>query len=215
MKVRDGWRLDGVLSVSRAIGDLPFRKSGLSAEPEITRLDLEEDMDTLVLTSDGLLHSLSMKTITDSFMKLRAQGCSYGSIAKQICQQAISNGVKDNITLIFVDLTKYYVPQQEETLEINNQSKIFSPVMENRKWNQAQTNNQELAFVVPTLPSSIKRTFGGKAKDLIQQKKEDQEMKVMSTKDTESNLSYQLSTKNEKLPFRPPEVALFQLENEG
>jgi len=87
--------------------------------------------------------------------------------------------------------------------------------MENRKWNQAQTNNQELAFVVPTLPSSIKRTFGGKAKDLIQQKKEEQEMKVMSTKDTESNLSYQLSTKNEKLPFRPPEVALFQLENEG
>lgn len=82
MKVRDGWRLDGVLSVSRAIGDLPFRNSGLSAEPEITRFDLEEEQETLVLTTDGLLNSLSLKTITDSFMKLKAQGFSYGSIAK-------------------------------------------------------------------------------------------------------------------------------------
>lgn len=85
MKVRDGWRLDGVLSVSRAIGDLPFKKSGLSAEPEITRFDLEADQETLVLTTDGLLQSHSQKAITDSFMKLRAQGFSYGQIAKQLC----------------------------------------------------------------------------------------------------------------------------------
>ena len=165
MKVRDGWRLDGVLSVSRAIGDLPFKNSGLSSEPEITRFNLEANQETLVLTTDGLLHSLSLKAITDSFTNLKAQGFSYGQIAKQICQQAIDNGVKDNVTLIFVDLTKYFKSAEDEHLEVASQSKIFSPVMENRKWNQP--NSHELAFVVPALPSSIKRTFGGKAKDLI------------------------------------------------
>jgi serine/threonine protein phosphatase PrpC len=118
MKVRDGWRLDGVLSVSRAIGDLPFKNSGLSAEPEITRFDLEGNQETLILTTDGLLHSLSLKAITDSFTNLKTQGFSYGQIAKQICQQAIDNGVKDNVTIIFVDLTKYFKSGEDEPLEV-------------------------------------------------------------------------------------------------
>ena len=35
----------------------------------------------------------------------------------------------------------------------------------------------------------------------------------MSTKDTESNVSFQLSS--QQMPFKPPEVTLFQLETEG
>jgi protein phosphatase 1L len=37
MKVKDSLRLDGVLSVTRAIGGVHFKNSGLSAEPEVTR----------------------------------------------------------------------------------------------------------------------------------------------------------------------------------
>ena len=47
-------RVDGKLTVTRAIGDVDLKKFIIS-EPEITQMTIEEDDDLLVLSSDGIM----------------------------------------------------------------------------------------------------------------------------------------------------------------
>ncbi len=47
------WRVEGVLAVSRGIGDVKL-KPFVSCEPEITEKDLEEQDLFIVVASDGL-----------------------------------------------------------------------------------------------------------------------------------------------------------------
>lgn len=53
------WRVHGVLSVSRSIGDAHL-KLWVVAEPETRILRLTPDMDFLVLASDGLWQEVSL-----------------------------------------------------------------------------------------------------------------------------------------------------------
>ena len=50
---RGGWRVHGILSVSRSIGDAHL-KDWVLAEPDTKVLKLTPDMEFLVLASDGL-----------------------------------------------------------------------------------------------------------------------------------------------------------------
>lgn len=50
---RGAWRVHGILTVSRSIGDAHL-KQWVVAEPETTVLPLTADMEFLVLASDGL-----------------------------------------------------------------------------------------------------------------------------------------------------------------
>jgi len=104
MKVKGGWRLDGVLAVSRAIGDVQFKKSGLSAEPEITRRPISPADEFLVLMTDGLPQTLSLKAVTDSIKSLHSQDFSYAQITKKLTETAIRNGAKDNVTVLIIDI---------------------------------------------------------------------------------------------------------------
>jgi len=50
---KGGWRVHGVLTVSRSIGDAHL-KDWVPAEPYTKTLSLTPDMEYLVLTSDGI-----------------------------------------------------------------------------------------------------------------------------------------------------------------
>lgn len=50
---RGAWRVDGVLAVSRSIGDAHL-KDWVLAEPDTRIIKLTPDMEFLVLASDGL-----------------------------------------------------------------------------------------------------------------------------------------------------------------
>lgn len=50
---RGAWRVHGILSVSRSIGDAHL-KDWVLAEPDTMTLNLDPDMEYLVLASDGL-----------------------------------------------------------------------------------------------------------------------------------------------------------------
>ena len=56
-------RVDGELTVTRAIGDLDLKKFIIS-EPEITQMTIEEGDDLLVLSSDGLMRVFNHETLT-------------------------------------------------------------------------------------------------------------------------------------------------------
>lgn len=50
---RGAWRVHGILSVSRSIGDAHL-KDWVLAEPDTKTLTLARDMEYLILASDGL-----------------------------------------------------------------------------------------------------------------------------------------------------------------
>ena len=57
---RGAWRVHGVLSVSRSIGDAHL-KDWVLAEPDTKILKLTPDMEFLVLASDGLWEEVRRK----------------------------------------------------------------------------------------------------------------------------------------------------------
>lgn len=56
------WRVHGILSVSRSIGDAHL-KDWVVAEPETNILQLTSDMEFLVLASDGLWEEVRHKQL--------------------------------------------------------------------------------------------------------------------------------------------------------
>lgn len=60
------WRLQGVLAVSRSVGDLQFQPYGLTAEPEFSKWhDTDPADDWLILASDGIFESLEEQQICE------------------------------------------------------------------------------------------------------------------------------------------------------
>ena len=59
---RGAWRVHGVLSVSRSIGDAHL-KDWVPAEPDTRTLHMTQDMEYLVLASDGLWEEVRKKYI--------------------------------------------------------------------------------------------------------------------------------------------------------
>ncbi|CAN1312950.1 Probable protein phosphatase 2C 14 [Linum perenne] len=66
---RGAWRVHGILSVSRSIGDAHL-KQWVSAEPDTKIMQLKPDMDYLVLASDGLWEVVGNQEAIDIVTKL-------------------------------------------------------------------------------------------------------------------------------------------------
>ena len=102
-----GWRVEGKLSVSRAIGDLPL-KPFVSSDPDIleTRIDMEDSF--LVLASDGIFDVLSNSQVTTTVLSYCGEpangesGMKYAS--KLLCDRAKELKSNDNLSVIIVDL---------------------------------------------------------------------------------------------------------------
>ncbi|KAI9169370.1 hypothetical protein LWI28_011362 [Acer negundo] len=66
---RGGWRVHGILSVSRSIGDAHL-KNWVVAEPDTRVVHVTSDMEFLVLASDGLWEKVSNQEAVDTVKKL-------------------------------------------------------------------------------------------------------------------------------------------------
>lgn len=66
---RGAWRVHGVLSVSRSIGDAHL-KDWVMAEPDTMILQLTPDTEFLVLASDGLWEEVSLEHFAEGFMHI-------------------------------------------------------------------------------------------------------------------------------------------------
>ncbi|KAJ4909800.1 putative protein phosphatase 2C 14 [Raphanus sativus] len=69
---RGAWRVHGILAISRSIGDAHLKK-WVVAEPETRIFDLEQDMEFLVLASDGLWDVVSNQEAVDTVLTVKAQ----------------------------------------------------------------------------------------------------------------------------------------------
>ena len=93
-------RLCGVLAITRAFGDFPLKKMGLTAFPETKVIEIRLSHKYLVIGSDGLWDFIDVKK-AHHIIKEEVEA---GDIAKKLLKIAIENGSNDNITIIVLKL---------------------------------------------------------------------------------------------------------------
>ena len=93
-------RLLGTINLSRAIGDLALKKSGLSNIPFITKIELTNDDLFVVIASDGV-----WDVITDLDAYNISKSCSNSmQLSEYLVKESMSLGSRDNISCIAINL---------------------------------------------------------------------------------------------------------------
>ncbi|KAL6569835.1 hypothetical protein OROMI_014349 [Orobanche minor] len=105
------WRVNGQLAVSRAIGDVSFKRFGVISVPEVTDWQPMMANDSyLVAVSDGVLERLSPQDVCDTLWELHthqplgsvnSSSCS-NSLADCIVDTAFERGSRDNLAAVVV-----------------------------------------------------------------------------------------------------------------
>lgn len=95
------WRVQGILAISRAIGDVALQPL-ITCEPEIIEKDISSEDEYLVLASDGVWDVLT----NDQVAKIvgRCSSADFVNVAKDLCSEALLSGSSDNVTAVVVDL---------------------------------------------------------------------------------------------------------------
>jgi protein phosphatase 1L len=100
------WRVEGVLAVTRAIGDRKL-KTFVTATPEIHERHIQRDDEFLVLATDGVWDVLSSQDSCDIVKSVLSAGGSPADAARKLTNAAYERGSMDNITSLVVDINHY------------------------------------------------------------------------------------------------------------
>lgn len=94
------WRVEGILAVSRSIGDVTLQPF-ITCEPEIIEKQLDGEDEYLVLASDGLWDVMENSEVAKLVLKWKND---FINIGKKLCNEAIIMGSTDNVTALVIDL---------------------------------------------------------------------------------------------------------------
>eukprot|EP00605_Chrysophyceae_sp_TOSAG23-4_P002007 GSChrysophyteH1.ASY1.ANO1.2221.1 assembled CDS len=104
------WRVEGVLAVSRAIGDIALQPY-VTCDPELTMRPLVDGVDLLLLiASDGVWDVLSNEDAARCVMQAVLTK-PWAQVAHELCDEAKIRGSQDNITAQVVDLCGMFCPK--------------------------------------------------------------------------------------------------------
>jgi len=98
-------RVEGVLSVSRAIGDIKYKKF-ITSDPDISEFQLSEDDEFLLLASDGVAKMLETARLHETIFNNKDKK-SVEQICTDFIQEAERKGTRDNMSLIVVNLRHF------------------------------------------------------------------------------------------------------------
>ncbi|KAH9563099.1 hypothetical protein CY35_05G107100 [Sphagnum magellanicum] len=114
-----GWvshgRVCGSLSVSCAFGDVPFKsrkklkkldREWLVALPDTSHIDVDEDMEFIILASDGLWDSFKSADAVQFVQKKLKEHADAQRASEEIAREALMRNGQDNVSVIFVDFGK-------------------------------------------------------------------------------------------------------------
>ncbi|GAV87925.1 Pkinase domain-containing protein/PP2C domain-containing protein [Cephalotus follicularis] len=106
-------RVNGQLAVSRAIGDMSYKRFGVISAPEVTDWQPLTTNDTfLVAASDGVFEKLSLQDVCDLLFVAQnydpigsglSSSCSY-SLAECLVNTALQKGSMDNVAAVVVPM---------------------------------------------------------------------------------------------------------------
>jgi len=117
------YRVNGELALSRAIGDLPFKRYGVISTPELTGWQILSENDTfLVASSDGIFEKMTMQDVCDQMLNvklrvnqdLRSSAITQHNLADYVVRVALQKGTRDNVAAVVVPLGP---PSSGTTLE--------------------------------------------------------------------------------------------------
>jgi len=94
------WRVEGILAVSRSIGDVTLQPY-ITCEPEIIEKQLEPDDEYLVLASDGVYDTMENEDVAKLVLR---NAKDFLNVSKRLCTEAIIMGSTDNVTALVIDL---------------------------------------------------------------------------------------------------------------
>ncbi|CAN6273732.1 unnamed protein product [Urochloa humidicola] len=120
------YRIDGILPHTRSIGDFQFKgdsrflpnEQKVICDPEIRTVDITNDIDFLVIVSDGICPYLSSQNVVDHIRtELYSRRINLRRICERLCNRCIASG--DNTTVILVQFKDAPPPAAEENLGDN------------------------------------------------------------------------------------------------
>ena len=94
-------RLEGILAVSRGMGDFDLKKKGLSCEPHIVKKLIDHNLNYCVLASDGVWDVLKPEEVAKLIQNKKLE-----DMAKIIVETSKERGSEDNISCIVIELNK-------------------------------------------------------------------------------------------------------------
>lgn len=106
-------RVEGVLAMSRALGDTSL-KPYISSEPRIVEGHPGKENDYAVLACDGVWDVL----MPDEVIQIARASIDPRRAAEEISKQALNHGSTDNITVIVLDLREYVKGLKLKKMEI-------------------------------------------------------------------------------------------------
>lgn len=97
-------RVNGVLSVSRALGDHAM-KSVVIGEPHVTSETLTADDKFLILACDGLWDVVEDQEVVNFVQHLHVNGLDVQNISERLVRLALDRGSTDNISVMVIDIS--------------------------------------------------------------------------------------------------------------
>merc|ERR1711988_495660 len=96
------WRVEGVLAVTRAIGDKDLKKC-VTAHPDVYDIELTDQDELLILASDGLWDVMTNQEAVDLAMGHKDLGVACDALV----EAALSKGSNDNVSALIVNIREY------------------------------------------------------------------------------------------------------------
>ncbi|GAX72945.1 hypothetical protein CEUSTIGMA_g400.t1 [Chlamydomonas eustigma] len=112
----NGARVMGVLSMTRAIGDIWLRRFGVIPEPDVISLQRSHQDNFVIIASDGLWGAISNEEAVSITKRCLDRAALEGILpdaaariaAKVLTRAAMSKGSRDNITVIVIHLQDWH-----------------------------------------------------------------------------------------------------------
>ena len=100
------WRVNGLLSVSRSLGDINLRDV-VTAEPAVHHYTRSETDEFMVIGTDGLWDVVKYQEAVD-FVRdsIRSGVCDRKDVAKLLMEEALNRKSSDNTTVVIVFFDK-------------------------------------------------------------------------------------------------------------
>lgn len=97
------WRVNGVLAVSRSIGDVNMKR-WVIPNPDITKFTIQPTDEFMILASDGLWDVIKPNEMID-IVRSTVKTLGRKHVCKQLCETAIQKNTKDNVTVVVIFFT--------------------------------------------------------------------------------------------------------------
>jgi serine/threonine protein phosphatase PrpC len=95
------WRVNGLLSVSRSIGDSSLSKF-VTAVPTILKVDRTKEDEFIIIATDGLWDVIKHKEACEFIRTQLQEKKPRSEISKLITEEALRKRTNDNVTVVII-----------------------------------------------------------------------------------------------------------------